>query len=69
MILYPPFVGVVCGVPLGWELGDELPQPAKNNKVPNINRQIFAESVCLKVFFCIVSFPFYSDFDLCTEPQ
>ena len=58
-MLYPPFVGVACGVPLGGEPGllYPLPQPAKNSRAPSTSRQNFAASMCLEVFLCILDPP------------
>ena len=60
MILYPPLVGVVCGVLLGGELGLllPLPQPAKNRRATSTSRQNFAASVGLEVFLCIFASPY-----------
>jgi len=55
MRLYPLFVGVACGVPLGGELGYEDPPQADNSKsMLSSSKHIVAKRVCENWFFCIV---------------
>ena len=55
MILYPPFVGVACGVPVGCEPGYEGPPQADNSKsMLSSSKHNVAKKVCDNLFFCIM---------------